>query len=98
METEEFQKGIEGLLGVAAEAGPTAITRGSSLVALPSLACLGLPQSARGGSAARSWRKQSRAASVHISGADCEGRIELCSRFVVVAAVFNGRPCATVLV
>ena len=44
--------------------------RGSSLVALPSLAHRGLPQSARGGSAARSRRKQSRAASVHISGAN----------------------------
>ena len=58
--------------------------RGSSLVALPSLAYRGLPQSARGGSAARSRRKQSRAASVHIGGADCERRTELCSRVVVV--------------
>ena len=37
---------------------------GGSLVALPSLADRGLPQSARGGSAARSRSKQSRAASV----------------------------------
>ena len=51
--------------------------RGSSLVALPSLAYRGLPESARSGSAARSRRKQSRAASVHIGGADCERGIEL---------------------
>ena len=37
----------------------------------------GLPQSARGGSVARSRRKQSRSASVHTGGADCERRIKL---------------------
>ena len=67
--------------------------RGSSLVALPSLADRGLPQSARGGSAAHSRRKQSRAASVHISGADCEWGIELRSRFVVIV---DARSAATV--
>src|SRR5439155_4491853 len=58
--------------------------RGSSLVALPSFAYRGLPQSARGGSAARSRRKQSRAASVHIGGADCERRVKLPARVALV--------------
>ena len=88
METEQFQNGIERLLDVAGQGAAWGLgsrhsvpdrhhVRGSSLVALPSVAYRGLPQSARGGSAARSRRKQSRAASVHISGADCERRIEL---------------------
>ena len=92
METEQFQKGIERLLDVASRTrGRTGNhVRGSSLVALPSLAYRGLPQSARGGSAARSRRKQSRATSVHTRGADCERRIELRGR---VASV--GRFCET---
>ena len=79
METEQFQKGIERLLRtLLREAGSDRDhVRGSSLVALPSLAYRGLPESARGGSAAHSRRKQSRAASVHIGGADCERRIKL---------------------
>jgi len=56
-----------------------------------SLADCGLPESARSGSAARSRRKQGRAAPVHIGVTDCERRIELCSRFVVVAAVCDRR-------
>src|SRR5207244_11576417 len=64
--------------------------RGSSLVALSSLAYRGLPESARGGSAACSRRKQSRAASVHIGVTDCERRIELQPRVAVV-----GRFCET---
>ena len=100
METEQFQKGIERLLDAwAAEstAGKPSLrphhVRGSSLVALPSLACRGLPKSARGGSAAHSRRKQSRAASVHIGGANCERRIELQGeRFAQVAHA--SRQCA----
>jgi len=64
--------------------------RGSSLLALSSLAYRGLPQSTRGRSAAHSRRKQSRAASVHISGADCEREIKLRGGVAVV-----GRFCET---
>src|SRR5882672_3891320 len=80
METEQFQKGIERLLDVAAEAGPTAIMCAEAVWPRKlsgSLAYRGLPQSARGGSVARSRRKQSRAASVRIGSAGCERRIEL---------------------
>ena len=81
METEQFQKGIETTARRCCGSRPDRHhVRRSSLVALPSLAYRGLPQSARGGSAARSRRKQSRAASVHIGGADCERRIELSAR------------------
>ncbi len=79
METEQFQKGIERLLDVAAEAGPTAIMCAEAVWPRKlsgSLTHLGFPEDARGESAARSRRKQSRAASVHI-GADCERGIEL---------------------
>src|SRR5437762_6828374 len=58
--------------------------RGSSLLALSSLAYRGLPQSTRGRSAAHSRRKQSRAASVHIGGADCEREIKLRGGVAVV--------------
>ena len=91
METEQFQKGVERLLELASgNRIDRDHVRGSGLVALSSLANRGLPESARDGSDAHSRRKQSRAASVHIGGADCERRIELRSRFAVV-----GRFCET---
>ena len=51
------------------------VVRGSSLVALPSLADRGLPQSARTGSATRSRCKQSRAASVHPAARIVNGQL-----------------------
>src|SRR5262245_45544998 len=71
--------------------------RGSSLVALPSLAARRLPKSARGGSATHSRPKQSRGASLHIGGANCEQRIKLRSRFASVAAVCDRRTLRTLL-
>src|SRR5215470_10131201 len=58
--------------------------RGSDLVALPSLAHRGLSESARDGSAEHSRRKQNRTASVHTSGSDCERRIKLRGRVIIV--------------
>ena len=64
--------------------------RGSSLLALSSLACRGLPQSTRSRTDAHSGRKQSRAASVHIDGEDCGRQIKLRGGVAVV-----GRFCET---
>src|SRR5204862_5309871 len=58
--------------------------RGSSLLALSSLAYRGLLQSTRDRSAAHSRRKRNRAASLHIGGADCEREIKLRGGVAVV--------------
>src|SRR5206468_138706 len=64
--------------------------RGSSLVALPSLAYFGLPQSAGSRSDAHSRHEENRAASVHIGGPNRERRVKLPARVALV-----GRLCQT---